>query len=184
MNVAIRGATSLTLSEVPQGEADKAPTSDARFWSKVDRSAGPDACWQWTAYRTELGYGRFAAGWTSYAHREAARLAFGDFDPSLEVCHTCDNPSCCNPTHLFLGTHKENFQDASRKGRLGNNAGERHGNAKLNWAKVDAIRARFAAGESQQSLAAAFGVTQPNIWLIVNGKAWTKRPDLEREAVA
>jgi hypothetical protein len=153
-----------------------------RFWSYVDQSAGPDACWPWTYGRDPAGYGQGPFGWTKKAHREAYRLANGDFDTSLNICHKCDNPPCCNPAHLFAGTHRENLQDAGRKGRLGKARGEGHGNAKLTWEKVRAIRVRAAAGESHHALAREYGTTQPNIHLIVKGKAWIE--PVSDEAVA
>lgn len=105
-----------------------AQSTAARFWSKVDRSAGPDGCWP---YRGALvrGYGRFVLSWDRpgngarvkivRAHRYAFRLARGrDPLPGLDLCHRCDNRACCNPAHLWEGTRRDNMQDASRKGRL------------------------------------------------------------------
>lgn len=89
------------------------------FWTRVDRR-GPDECWPWTASRqTGGGYGVFTReGRTKYAHRAALEeaigrpLAAGEF-----ACHTCDNPPCCNPAHLFVGSALDNHRDMSRKGR-------------------------------------------------------------------
>jgi hypothetical protein len=105
------------------------PRDIQRFWSKVDRSGGPDACWPWTCGRQRLrGYGFFwlvSAGMNVLTHRVAYQLEYGDFpDESLCVCHKCDNPPCCNPSHLFLGTRATNAQDAKSKGRT--LSGERH----------------------------------------------------------
>jgi hypothetical protein len=98
-------------------------TTEERFWAKVDRSGGPDACWLWTAgtFRLRNGYGKFgadpAASRTVYAHRFAYELSHGPIPPGLLVCHHCDNPPCCNPAHLFLGTIADNMRDMSDKGR-------------------------------------------------------------------
>ena len=91
------------------------PTATERFWAKVQKS---DGCWLWTAYRNEKGYGRFDDGTiTHQAHRLAWALTNGPVADGLLVCHKCDNPPCCNPDHLFVGTQKDNMQDAKQKGR-------------------------------------------------------------------
>lgn len=157
--------TTLTLSADPQLAGE--------FWGKVDQSGGPDACWPWRGRVSPLGYGRGYFGDTTYAHRHALILVSGIVAPSrIEACHTCDNPPCCNPRHLFWATHRENLLDASRKGHLGRNRGERHGHAKLTDAAVRDIRLRVARGEHQHDVAALHGVSQVNVHLIVSGKAW------------
>lgn len=91
-----------------------------RFWLKVDRSAGNDACWPWLAYRSPKGYGRFFANAKMWlAHAVAWRIENGDPPTGLFVLHRCDNPSCCNPGHLFLGTIADNNHDMVAKGRHG-----------------------------------------------------------------
>lgn len=88
---------------------------EERFWSKVDFSAG---CWEWAASRQCDGY-----GWVrtktrmELAHRVAYHLAYGAYDPELCVLHYCDNPPCCRPDHLFLGTRADNNWDKVSKGR-------------------------------------------------------------------
>jgi len=105
----------------------------ARFWAKVQK-AGDDECWNWQACRTgakALGwYGRFALRKRRfYAHRVAWCLARGfpvDYlTDRLAVMHTCDNPTCCNPRHLELGTQLENIQDMIRKSRNRSGGGRR-----------------------------------------------------------
>jgi len=93
----------------------------ARFWSRVDRSG---ACWEWTASTTPDGYGQVHLGRTSdgkqvkdYAHRVSYRLSVGPIPDGAVVRHTCDNPPCCNPAHLLIGTQADNIADAQRQGK-------------------------------------------------------------------
>ncbi|MEO0085709.1 MAG: HNH endonuclease signature motif containing protein [candidate division WOR-3 bacterium] len=84
----------------------------------------PHECWPWTGCRhPTLGYGFFRG---DYAHREAYRRAYGPIPNGMCVCHRCDNPECCNPAHLFVGTHRDNIQDSIRKGRFFRNRKLRH----------------------------------------------------------
>lgn len=87
---------------------------------KVDTSGGIDACWIWRGTINSGGYGVFNIGCIVSAHRAAYELFVGHIlsDQTREVCHRCDVPLCVNPLHLFLGTHRQNLQDAIDKGRL------------------------------------------------------------------
>lgn len=89
-----------------------------RFRAQVDYSGGPDACWPWTGHRDAAGYGKFQVGNRSrLTHRCAIALALGEVPRGKIVMHTCDNPSCCNPAHLRVGTQGDNMMDKVRKGR-------------------------------------------------------------------
>lgn len=157
---------------------------DDRFWSKVDR-LDPSGCWVWTANKNNKGYGLFRPGGKA-PKRLAHRLAFEDrFEPipfGLVICHTCDNPSCVNPDHLFLGTRKDNYVDMVNKGRrriVVNPTnkppvlrGESHGRAKLTEADVLSIRSRVANGEGVKSLAREFCVHHKTIRRACDGRAW------------
>ena len=96
-----------------------------RFWPKVDRSGGPDVCWPWTGARskkTSAHYGVIRKGGKLLgAHRVSLALvkSGGRMPKGKDACHKCDNPICCNPDHLFWGTHRENMRDyAAKYGRI------------------------------------------------------------------
>lgn len=96
-----------------------------RFWSRIDRSDGPDACWEWRGRLDAKGYGcayvgtRYPNGGTCFerAHRVVYRLTKGEVPAGLVVRHSCDNPPCCNPAHLLLGTQGDNTRDAAVQGK-------------------------------------------------------------------
>ncbi len=97
-----------------------------RFTSKVNKSGGDDACWPWTGSTVRDGYGFITFSGTGIgSHRVAWMLANKiAITPRVMVCHSCDNPPCCNPKHLFLGLNKHNMADMVLKGRSA--SGERH----------------------------------------------------------
>lgn len=139
----------------------------ARFEAKVAKS---DGCWLWTASCAGRGYGQMKLPKQrkqEYAHRLAYEIYNGEAPGDHEVCHTCDNPRCCNPSHLFLGTSHDNHQDMVSKNR--HLAGEKNGNVKLSDQEVGQIRACLAAGMSQRKIAAAFGVSQIHVSRISRG---------------
>jgi hypothetical protein len=145
---------------------------EQRFWSQVDTSAGPDACWPWIGYIGIRGYGQIQVnGQPMPAHRYSLELAVGPLGPDKFACHACDNKSCCNPAHLFAGTPSENTQDMINKGRgIG---GERHPLHKLTLEQIAEIRALYAAGGAPQHvIAAQYGVSQAIISKIVRHEVW------------
>lgn len=103
---------------------ERAATADARFWGRVTRTAG---CWEWQGARYPEGYGSLSVNGRRWqAHRLAYSLARGPIPPGMFVCHACDNPSCCNPAHLFLGTNQDNMADMVAKGRKVGLVGDRN----------------------------------------------------------
>lgn len=173
-----------------------------RFWSKVDRSAGPDACWPWRGGRKRAGYGNFFIrrdppgqhGRTLFmnAHKFACVLAHGPIADGLMVRHHCDNPPCCNPAHLIAGTPKENVQDAVVRGRL---------DFKANWQKAaqatmaatrkrrrlseEDIAAIFIArcqGTSLSELAHVYGLNFSSLDNILHGRAYRDVPLVQQIA--
>jgi hypothetical protein len=139
----------------------------------------PDTgCLNWTGVRNHRGYGRYTFSTDDgikqgSAHRFALELALGrPIAESMNVCHRCDNPPCCNAEHLFEGTTLDNLLDCREKGRDRHRDGERHGMAKLKDADIPAILAAVASGEPQTSIARRFGVRQSTISRIRTGKGW------------
>lgn len=144
-----------------------------RFWEKVDKTGGEDACWNWTAHRNACGYGTFKYGKIRRAHRAAWELTRGPIPEGMCVCHTCDNPACVNPAHLWLGTPGQNAADRTVKGRNVAPKGEAHGGVKLTEEQVLDIRKTYAQGNvSQESLGHKYGVNQRQISRIVRGTSW------------
>jgi len=139
-----------------------------RFWSKVDKSGGEDACWIWMGY-TGIGYGQILWGKRQIvSHRIAWTLTYGDIPNDLLVLHKCDNPPCVNPKHLFLGTNQDNVDDKMRKGRYHAVYGEKHGKHKLTDLQVSEVRQRYSSGkENQYDLAKIYKVSQVQIGNIV-----------------
>jgi hypothetical protein len=144
-----------------------------RFWSKVDWSGGPNACWLWTAYRDRDGYGNFGfRGKNERSNRVAWIISKGEIPDGMFVCHSCDNPSCCNPRHLFLGNHLTNVQDRVAKFRSA--CGSMQTNAKLMERDVRVIRAlyKLAVAAAAKKLAKQYNISRQTVHLIVHRKSW------------
>jgi HNH endonuclease len=143
-------------------------TDATQFWNRVKKGEG---CWEWLASRTSNGYGQFCRPSIPYhaAHRIAWFLENGSIPVGLCVCHTCDNKGCVRPDHLFIGTTKDNFEDARSKGRW---KPPQEQVAKLTIEQVKAIKA--AVGQHQRSIDIAhqFGVSPQTICDIKKGRKW------------
>lgn len=152
-------------------------STEDHFWSRVDRSGGPDGCWLWIGGGDGKGYGSCKfRGRMIRTHILAWELTHGPISDRLCVCHDCpggENRRCCNPRHLFLGTRKDNNADRDRKGHHVSLRGERHGRAKLSPESVIAIRRRSATGDATfAALSREFGVSETTIADIVRRKIW------------
>lgn len=133
------------------------------------------SCWNWTGLKNETGYGQIKVGSRRVrVHRLVAHLkGILDIKGELEACHTCDNPSCFNPDHLFAASHRENMQDRAAKGRYaGISRGEAQGSSKLTEDQVRQIRIRAEAGEMNTEIARAFSVAPSTIGGIVKRHSW------------
>lgn len=154
----------------------KTAPPEPRFWSKVDRR-GVEECWPWTAgcFKDRGGYGAF---WLNGRLWKAQRVAWlftnGPIPEGLEVLHRCDNPQCCNPAHLWLGTSLENQRDKFEKGR--HCYGERNGRAKITVQDVQEIRTLHESGVSVDELSGRYGVTPGSIYKICRRAMWPSVP--------
>jgi hypothetical protein len=151
-------------------------TSSEMFWRRVDRSVGESACWPWPGAKHKPGgYGRFGRrnrGHEVSAHRFAYADTHGPIPDGLHVLHSCDNPACCNPGHLSLGTHADNMADMAQKKRCPSRQGERSPTAKLTEDAVRTIRSRLAAGERPEALAPEYGVATVTVQFIGQRRLW------------
>lgn len=139
-----------------------------RFWSKVAIRA-PDECWEWQAFRVK-GYGRIGLpgagqnGKKGRSHMVAYEIEVGPIPDGMYVLHSCNNPPCCNPKHLRVGTQSENMLDAVYAGT--------HNRTILTVERVLEMRARFAAGETTTSVAALYGVAFETAKQIRQRRSW------------
>lgn len=144
-----------------------------RLWSKVD-IRGSDECWLWIAAIDRDGYGQMKVGGVQEkAHRLAWQFSNGtDIPDNMIILHTCDNPSCCNPAHLILGTARDNTQDMIKKGRRWSVHGERNGMSKLTDTDVLLIFDLAESGEHGSVIARKFNVGDSTISAILRGDRW------------
>lgn len=151
-----------------------------RFWSLVDTSGGPDACWPWTRSVTTDGYGRFFC--RGEGERRSHRLAWtltnhAPIPRDKQVCHACDNPRCCNPKHLWIGTMLDNNRDKAAKGRA--HRGNKHHNTHLTEDVIREIRrlgnsrAPWTHGDlSLVALGRRFGINHSTVARILRRQTW------------
>lgn len=172
------------------------------FWSRVLKVGNGAGCWEWIGKRRKIkrGDGSIVDGYGIYsytdlsvdpnpvvgAHRVAWTKTYGLIPSGMSVLHRCDNPPCCRPDHLFLGTLPDNMKDKVSKGRQsrgprhaaatrrggGSPSGSSHRLAKITEADVIEIRRMYASGSLQQAIGLRFGITQRSVSNIIRRKTW------------
>lgn len=158
---------------MPRGRPEK-PILD-RLLSKVQKRES--GCWEFQGARDKKGYGCISAkcyGMQSMGAHRASWIAHrGPIDPGLCVCHKCDNPSCVNPDHLFIGTHQDNAKDMVARGRAAEHVGKfNRFAAKMTEDQVRLMREMAASGATAKELAKEFNTHAVNVRLILRGKTW------------
>lgn len=144
-----------------------------KFWSLVDIKNNNE-CWKWKGYRIKdrkEHYGRSRCnGKFMLVHRMAWMLHNKkDIPKGMFVLHYCDNPPCCNPNHLRLGTQQDNMNDMKKRGRSPNNRGEKNPKSKLTKTQVLYIRHYDL---DIKDIAKRYGVSKVQIWRIKANKTW------------
>lgn len=127
-------------------------------------------CWAWTGATFPNGYGQLRGRPTRMVHRVSFEHFVGRIPEDFLVCHTCDNPPCFNPRHLFVGTGKDNAQDALSKDRIP--LGVKRPNTKLKAEQIPKIREMLAIGFSPYKIAPIFECSPATIRDIETGRNW------------
>ena len=144
---------------------------EIRFWQEVDKKSNKE-CWNWLGVKYKKGYGCFdKRTGERRAHRYSWKLHNGEIPDGLFVLHHCDNPSCVNPKHLWLGTAKDNTRDMMRKNRDGV-IGEKNGMSKLNENKVKTARKLRKKGYTYQKIADILEVNEGTIYYAIKKETW------------
>lgn len=143
---------------------------ETRFFKSIKKT---NNCWIWVGYKERKGYGKFWSVVGTLAHRFSYFYHKGQIPKGMLVCHTCDNPSCVNPKHLWIGTAKDNQRDCMLKGRDRRVIvrGEQNGLSKLNEKQVRKIK-QLKEKYKQPQLAQMFNCHQTTIHYILSGKTW------------
>lgn len=149
-----------------------------KFWSYVN-IRGENECWEWTKSRSIDGYGTISYTDGNLkkvlkSHRVAYELTYGPIPEGMEIRHyVCDNPPCCNPNHLLVGTHLDNLKDMELKGRRGASRGENNPKSVFTEPQVLEIRELYQKkGYTYKKIADIYGVWPNSIKNIITGKSW------------
>jgi len=146
---------------------------------RIERDSVPEpnsGCWLWLRAVRPKSNGDYGVLWTGDklvgAHRFSFEAFTGPIPDGLYVCHSCDNPICVNPEHLFVGTQRENLEDCDRKGRWPSRGGAKNGNAKITEADVAEMRRLRREGHKTLLIAYRFGISWRAAQAICAGTAW------------
>jgi hypothetical protein len=195
-----------TLKFKPLAATDFSEDARKRFWEGV-QIKGPDECWEWIGYkRPKSKYGTFYLNGGYYSSHRSSFALHNEIVPENRlICHTCDNPPCCNPKHLFAGTHMDNSNDMIMKGRSRTvepermsaimkvksargsthssvtrpdrvSKGSSHWNSALTEDDVLDMRSLFNQGATQASLCRSYGLTRFAVCDIVRRRNWRHLP--------
>lgn len=131
-----------------------------RFLSKIDKNSSPNGCWIWTAHLSINGYPRFRLNKKTLEGHRLSYFIFKDniFPDKNYICHTCDNPSCVNPEHLFAGTNQDNMTDRNNKNRQWKPIGSKHPRALIDEEDVKEIKKLLKCGMTHKNIAKKFNV--------------------------
>lgn len=131
-------------------------------------------CWEFTKGRVRDGYGEQQVDKRKRSVHRISKALFDGFDinSQLHILHKCDNPSCFNPTHLYIGTHQDNMRDRANRGRGYRGVGENNGRAKLNEHNVREILRLKKLGTSFSEIARTFSVSVPTVVCVCNRETW------------
>ena len=165
----------------PVGNPGRPANTPNVLWSKVDKR-GENECWEWRGYKNADGYGRT---WINdrgyYAHRVIFDLAYPNIinlsapkntEDNGYILHTCDNPSCCNPKHLFVGTHADNMADKVFKNRQNKFPSDTGPRCKLSMSQAREARELRKNGASVRDLAEQFGLSLPSMKTLLRGQSY------------
>ena len=163
------------------GEPGKPANTPEVLWSKVDKR-GEDKCWDWKGFKNHDGYGRT---WINdkgyYAHRVIYSLVYPNTitlnaplsqDDSGFLLHTCDNPSCCNPKHLWVGTHADNMADKVAKGRSPDFSGGKGPRCKLTMDQAKEARLLRKTGMTIPQLMEKFELSRASMKTLLRGDSY------------
>jgi len=162
------------MSKNNRTEIERLKSLRDRLERLIDKSAGALACWPFIRkHQNRSGHKQmWANGRMRFVHRLVWEVVNGQIPTGMCVCHHCDNPACCNPRHLFLGTIADNNADRDRKGRQRSVHGTDSPNAKLTDDDIIKIISMLQQRISQQKIAEQFNVRQGTIWFIAARKSW------------